>query len=163
MNNLILAPRLVQRLPKEECIPRALALLERVGLAEKRSAFPRELSGGQKQRVAIMRALMMQPEIMLLDEVTAALDPEMVQEVLEVVLELANDGVTMVVVTHEIRFARALADRVLFMIEGEVVEISEPDLFFTTPATERATQFLRQFEYKKIRRDDSYAIKNKNQ
>ena len=149
IENLILAPRKVQHLPKTECVPRADELLKRVGLSDKRGSYPRELSGGQKQRAAIVRALMMKPEIMLLDEITAALDPEMVHEVLDVVLELARDGVTMIIVTHEMRFAQAAADRVMFIDEGEIAEISPPEIFFQNPVTERACRFLQQFEYSK--------------
>lgn len=128
----------------------AEALLERVGLLEKKEAYPRQLSGGQKQRVAIVRALMMHPEILLLDEITAALDPEMVREVLQVVLELAKEGNTMVIVTHEMEFAKAVADRVLFMDEGIIVEESAPAEFFTCPKTERAKQFLNTFHYEVV-------------
>ncbi len=122
-------------------------LLKRVGLSDKTNVYPRQLSGGQKQRVAIVRALMMHPEILLLDEITAALDPEMVREVLQVVLELAREGMTMVIVTHEMEFAKAVADRVLFMDQGVVVEEGSPEEFFNSPQTERAKQFLNMFHY----------------
>jgi polar amino acid transport system ATP-binding protein len=122
-------------------------LLNRVGLQDKRNAYPRQLSGGQKQRAAIVRALCMHPEVMLFDEVTAALDPEMVREVLDVMLELAREGSTMVIVTHEMQFARAIADRVIFLDGGQIVEESEPKAFFTKPNTERAKQFLNLFEF----------------
>ena len=127
-------------------------LLKRVGVWEKRKAYPRELSGGQKQRVAIIRALCMNPEVMLFDEVTAALDPEMVREVLDVMLELADQGMTMVIVTHEMQFARAIADRIIFLDNGTIVEDSEPDEFFTNPKTQRAKDFLQTFAYEKRRK-----------
>ena len=126
----------------------ALELLERVGLADRKDDYPRQLSGGQKQRVAIVRALCMHPEILLLDEITAALDPEMVREVLDVVLSLAKAGSTMVIVTHEMNFARAIADRILFIENGTVVEQSDdPKAFFTSPETDRAKAFLKSFDY----------------
>ena len=131
LDNITLAPIKVQKRPKAEAEQQAEKLLKRVGLWEKRTAYPRELSGGQKQRVAIVRALCMNPEVMLFDEVTAALDPEMVREVLDVMLELAEQGMTMVIVTHEMQFARAIADRVLFLDDGIIVEESEPEQFFT--------------------------------
>lgn len=147
LENVLLGPMKAQGRSREEATAEAEALLARVGLLDKKSAYPRQLSGGQKQRAAIVRALMMKPEIMLFDEVTAALDPEMVREVLDVMLELAGDGMTMAIVTHEMSFARAVADRVVFMDEGEIVEIAEPDMFFTAPATERAKKFLNTFEF----------------
>ena len=122
MDNLLLAPLKVQKREKEETRQEAEKLLSRVGLLEKKNAYPRQLSGGQKQRVAIVRALLMHPEILLLDEITAALDPEMVREVLQVVMELAKEGMTMIIVTHEMEFAKAAADRVLFMDNGKIVE-----------------------------------------
>lgn len=151
LNNILIAPVQVQKRKKEEVKAEALALLERVGLKEKQDAFPRELSGGQKQRVAIVRALCMHPEILLFDEVTAALDPEMVREVLDVILDLARQGKTMLIVTHEMSFARAIADRVLFIDSGGIVEQGRPDDFFDHPQTERAKQFLRTFEYDSVR------------
>jgi polar amino acid transport system ATP-binding protein len=138
----------VQKRDKKDVEKEAVELLEKVGLADRRNDFPRQLSGGQKQRIAIVRALIMHPEILLLDEITAALDPEMVHEVLEVVLALARSGSTMLIVTHEMAFAKAIADRVLFLENGEVVEESrDAKGFFTEPETERARQFLKSFEY----------------
>lgn len=150
LGNIILAPLKVQKRDKKEVTAEAEQLLARVGLLDKKDSYPRQLSGGQKQRVAIVRALIMHPEILLLDEITAALDPEMVREVLQVVLELAKDGMTMVIVTHEMEFAKAVADRVLFMDQGIVVEESLPDEFFTSPRTERAKQFLNTFHYEAL-------------
>ena len=150
IKNLILAPTLVQKRKKEDVIKEAEQLLNRVGLLEKKNVYPRQLSGGQKQRVAIVRSLIMHPEILLLDEITAALDPEMVREVLQVVLELAKEGMTMVIVTHEMEFARAVADRVIFMDEGSILEETTPDEFFTKPKTERAKQFLNTFSYENV-------------
>lgn len=135
LENVILAPLKVQKRTKEDAVSEAKQLLEKVGLLDKCDSFPRQLSGGQKQRVAIVRALMMHPEIMLFDEVTAALDPEMVREVLDTMLELAKAGSTMVIVTHEMSFARAVADRVVFIDQGEIVEEGKPDEFFTHPTT----------------------------
>lgn len=129
---------------------RCLNKLERVGLLEKKDSYPRQLSGGQKQRVAIVRALLMNPEILLLDEITAALDPEMVREVLQVVLELAQTGMTMIIVTHEMEFAKAVADRVIFLDKGKIVEESEPKRFFENPKTQRAKQFLNSFQYETV-------------
>ena len=126
---------------------RALKLLERVGLADRADDYPRQLSGGQRQRVAIVRALMMDPEILLLDEVTASLDPEMVREVLDVVLELARTGMTMLIVTHEMGFARAIADRIVFMDEGRIVEVDPPRKFFADPSSDRARRFLDIFSF----------------
>jgi polar amino acid transport system ATP-binding protein len=147
MDNLLLAPTKVRREDRKAARLRAETLLERVGLSDKKTAYPRELSGGQKQRAAIVRALMMEPEIMLFDEVTAALDPEMVREVLDVILELARDGMTMLIVTHEMQFAKAVADRVVFIDGGEIVEQNKPELFFTNPDTERARRFLNIFQF----------------
>jgi polar amino acid transport system ATP-binding protein len=148
LENILLAPVKVQKRDKKEVEKEAVELLEKVGLADRRNDFPRQLSGGQKQRIAIVRALIMHPEILLLDEITAALDPEMVHEVLEVVLALARSGSTMLIVTHEMAFAKAIADRVLFLENGEVVEESrDAKGFFTEPETERARQFLKSFEY----------------
>ena len=147
MDNLLLAPKVVKGADLAEARSRALALLERVGLAEKADARPRELSGGQKQRVAIVRALMMQPKALLLDEITASLDPEIVREVLDVVVGLAQDGMTMIVVTHEMGFARAVADRVAFMDAGRIVEIAPPEEFFAAPTAERAQRFLDQLVF----------------
>lgn len=147
MDNLLLAPKVVKGADLAEARSRALGLLERVGLAEKADARPRELSGGQKQRVAIVRALMMQPKALLLDEITASLDPEIVREVLDVVVGLARDGMTMIVVTHEMAFARAVADRVAFMDAGRIVEIAPPEEFFAAPTSERAQRFLDQLVF----------------
>ena len=147
MDNLLLGPMKALKRPRAEVVREAEAALERVGLLEKRDALPRQLSGGQKQRVAIVRALLMQPEMLLLDEITAALDPEMVREVLGVVLDLARDGMTMLIVTHEMRFAEAVADRILFLEGGSIVEEGAPKDFFRAPKTDRAHQFLHTFDY----------------
>ena len=148
LENILLAPMKVQKRQRAEAEREALELLDRVGLADRKDDYPRQLSGGQKQRVAIVRALIMHPEILLLDEITAALDPEMVHEVIQVVLALARSGSTMLIVTHEMAFARAIADRVIFLEDGHIVEESrDPKAFFDEPATERARQFLRTFEY----------------
>jgi len=152
MGNITLAPCKVQKRNKEDVIKEASLLLKRVGLEDKANKYPRELSGGEKQRVAIVRTLCMHPEILLLDEITAALDPEKVHEVLNVVLDLAKEGKTMVIVTHEMRFARAIADRIVFMDDGNIVEISDPEAFFTNPKTERAKQFLVSFEYENAKK-----------
>ena len=149
LDNITLAPVKVQKRSKAEVEQQAERLLKRVGLWEKRKAYPRELSGGQKQRVAIVRALCMNPEVMLFDEVTAALDPEMVREVLDVMLELAQQGMTMVIVTHEMQFARAIADRIIFLDDGVIVEEADPEQFFTDPKTQRAKDFLQTFTYEK--------------
>lgn len=151
LDNVMLSPLKVQKRDKAEVKEEALALLDRVGLKEKADSFPRQLSGGQKQRVAIARALAMHPEVMLLDEVTAALDPEMVREVLDVILDLAREGKTMLIVTHEMSFARAVADRVLFFDGGEIVEEDIPERFFENPKTERAKKFLHTFEFEQVR------------
>ena len=150
MGNLLLAPTKVAKVPVAEARSRAVALLERVGLADRADDFPRQLSGGQQQRVAIVRALMMEPEILLLDEITASLDPEMVREVLDVVLGLAKEGMTMLIVTHEMDFARAIADRVIFMDEGRIVEIAPPAKFFDTPESPRAQQFLNTLTFQPV-------------
>ena len=147
LQNIILAPMKVQKRNREEAVSEAISLLDRVGLSNKKDQYPRQLSGGQKQRVAIVRALIMHPEILLFDEVTAALDPEMVREVLEVVLSLAKEGRTMMIVTHEMAFARAVADRVVFIDGGRIVEENSPEEFFTNPVTERAQRFLDSFKY----------------
>ena len=154
LQNLLLGPVKVQKRSREEATEAARKLLARVGLSEKENAFPRELSGGQKQRVAIMRALILNPEIILFDEVTAALDPEMVREVLDVILELAKSGSTMIVVTHEMQFAQAVADRIVFIDGGEIVESAPPDEFCTAPKTERARKFLNMFQFEK-RKEES--------
>lgn len=151
LDNILLAPCKVQKRDKEEVKQEAMSLLERVGLKEKAKSYPRELSGGQKQRVAIVRALCMHPEILLFDEVTAALDPEMVREVLDVMLDLAKQGRTILIVTHEMQFARAIADRIIFLDNGKIVEEATPDEFFDNPKTERAKQFLNTFEFDSVR------------
>lgn len=153
IDNILLGPLKVQKRSRKEAEAKACRLLERVGLLDKKDAFPRQLSGGQKQRVAIVRALIMEPEIMLFDEVTAALDPEMVREVLDVMLELARSGSTMMIVTHEMQFARAAADRVIFLDGGEIVEEDEPEKFFTCPKTDRAQRFLNTFTFKKEKKE----------
>ena len=148
LENILLAPVKVQKRKRAEVEAEAMELLERVGLADRKNDYPRQLYGGQKQRIAIVRALIMHPEVLLLDEITAALDPEMVHEVLQVVLDLAKSGSTMLIVTHEMAFAKAIADRVLFFEHGEIVEESHaPKAFFERPQTERARQFLKSFEY----------------
>jgi polar amino acid transport system ATP-binding protein len=148
LENILLAPLKVQKRNRKEVEKEAEELLAKVGLLDRKNDYPRQLSGGQKQRIAIVRALVMHPEILLLDEITAALDPEMVHEVLEVVLALAKSGSTMLIVTHEMAFAKAIADRVLFLEHGEIVEESrDAKEFFREPQTERARHFLRSFEY----------------
>jgi len=149
LDNITLAPVKVQKRPKEEVREEALALLSRVGLSDKAESFPRQLSGGQKQRVAIVRAMCMKPEILLFDEVTAALDPEMVREVLDVILRLADQGKTMLIVTHEMQFARAVADRVIFLEDGVIKEEGKPEQFFDAPQTERAKEFLKTFTFER--------------
>lgn len=136
---------------KEESKQKAMYYLEKVGMAPYINAKPRQLSGGQKQRVAIVRALIMKPEIMLFDEVTAALDPEMVREVLDVMLELAKSGSTMMIVTHEMQFARAVADKIVFLDGGEIVETGAPEEFFDRPKTERARRFLHTFTFDQVK------------
>lgn len=151
LDNIILAPTKVQNRSREEAKEEAMTLLSRVGLQEKAESFPRQLSGGQKQRVAIVRALCMHPEILLFDEVTAALDPEMVREVLDVILNLADQGKTMIIVTHEMQFARAVADRIIFLDEGVIKEEGTPEQFFDAPKTERAKEFLKTFTFERKR------------
>jgi len=142
LDNVALAPEKVLRLPRAEARERAMALLTRVGIPEQASKYPSELSGGQQQRVAIARAMAMEPEIILFDEPTSALDPEMIREVLEVMAELARTGMTMVVVTHEMGFARAAADRIIFMDKGEIIEEADVETFFTQPRSPRAKEFV---------------------
>ncbi len=142
LENLMLAPMQVRRAPRQQAEKKARALLERVGIAEKAEAFPAFLSGGQQQRVAIARALSMNPKIMLFDEPTSALDPEMIKEVLDVMRGLAQDGMTMVVVSHEMGFAREVSHRIMFMDQGAIVEEAPPDEFFNRPRNERTRQFL---------------------
>lgn len=151
IDNVTLGPVKAQKRKKEEVVKEAEEALDRVGLLDKRDAYPRQLSGGQKQRVAIVRSLCMHPELMLFDEVTAALDPEMVREVLDVMLGLAKEGSTMIIVTHEMQFARAVADRIIFMDKGEIVEENKPSEFFTNPQTDRAKQFLNMFEFNAVK------------
>jgi aspartate/glutamate/glutamine transport system ATP-binding protein len=142
LENITLAPMLVQKISKEKAEDTGMAYLERVGLKNKADAYPSQLSGGQQQRVAIARALNMHPKIMLFDEPTSALDPEMIQEVLDVMIDLAHEGITMVVITHEMGFAREVADRVIFMDEGVILEEGTPKHFFENPSQERTKQFL---------------------
>jgi general L-amino acid transport system ATP-binding protein len=142
LDNLILAPTWVAGLPRKEAVERAMAQLERVRIAEQANKFPLQLSGGQQQRVAIARALCLTPKIMVFDEPTSALDPEMIKEVLDVMIELAGQGMTMLCVTHEMGFARSVADRIVFMDEGQIVEDREPEQFFRSPVTERGKAFL---------------------
>ena len=151
LDNITLAPCKVQKRYKAQVRDEARELLKRVGLSDKEKSYPRELSGGQKQRVAIVRSLIMHPELLLFDEVTAALDPEMVREVLEVILDLAKQGKTMMIVTHEMQFARAIADRVIMIDGGKIIEENPPERFFTNPDTERARQFLNTFTYESVR------------
>ena len=147
LDNILLGPLKVQKRDAREAREQAEKLLNRVGLVDKRDAFPRQLSGGQQQRIAIVRSLCMNPQVMLFDEVTAALDPEMVKEVLEVIQDLARDGMTLLIVTHEMAFARAVADRVVFMEAGRILEHNTPEEFFTNPQTARAQQFLEKFSF----------------
>lgn len=142
LRNITIAPIKLLKLSKEEAEERAMKLLNKVGLADRASAYPSQLSGGQKQRIAIVRALCMQPDVMLFDEPTSALDPEMVGEVLDVMKSLAKEGMTMVVVTHEMGFAREVADRVIFMADGKILETGTPQEIFTSPKTDKAKQFL---------------------
>ncbi len=144
MDNITLAPRWVRKQPKAEAETKAMELLERVGIPEQAAKFPGQLSGGQQQRVAIARSLAMEPRIMLFDEPTSALDPEMISEVLEVMKDLARGGMTMMVVTHEMGFAREVADRIIFMESGEIVEVGTPEHFFTNPTEDRTKLFLSQ-------------------
>ncbi|MGF9643082.1 amino acid ABC transporter ATP-binding protein [Paenibacillus sp. MABNS29] len=150
LENILLGPLKVQRRNKQEALEQAEQLLERVGLLDRKDAYPRQLSGGQKQRIAIVRALCMNPEIMLFDEVTASLDPEMVREVLDVMRELAQQGMTMIIVTHEMGFAKSVGDRIVFMDQGQICEMTTPQQFFTQPETERAQHFLDIFQYETI-------------
>ncbi len=142
LQNITLSPIKVKKAPKARAVAKALELLERVGLSDKRDALPEQLSGGQKQRVAIARSLAMEPKVMLFDEPTSALDPEMVKEVLDVMLDLARGGMTMMVVTHEMGFAKAAADRVFFMDQGEIIEDGAPEELFSNPKNERTRTFL---------------------
>ena len=144
LENLTLSPMWVGKMPKKEAEERAMQQLERVRIAEQAAKYPLQLSGGQQQRVAIARALCLTPKIMLFDEPTSALDPEMIKEVLDVMIELANQGITMICVTHEMGFAKAVADRVIFMEDGKIVEVGTAEHFFSTPAEERTRLFLSQ-------------------
>lgn len=143
LENITEAPIMVKKMPKDQAIAEARSLLEKVGLSDKADVYPNKLSGGQKQRVAIARALAMKPEIMLFDEPTSALDPELVGEVLATMKELAEEGMTMVVVTHEMQFAREVADWIVYMNEGSIIERGHPDDFFTNPTEERTKEFLK--------------------
>ena len=140
--NLVVAPTLVSKVPRAQALERAKKLLERVGIPEKIDAYPDTLSGGQQQRVAIARALCMQPKVMLFDEPTSALDPEMINEVLDVMKDLAREGMTMVVVTHEMGFAREVANRIAFMDGGQIIEVEKPEVFFSNPKEERTRRFI---------------------
>ncbi len=142
LKNITLAPTVVKKIPEKEAIEKAKALLARVGLSDKAESYPNQLSGGQQQRVAIARALAMDPKVMLFDEPTSALDPEMIKEVLDVMLDLANEGMTMLVVSHEMGFAKAAANKVIFMDNGEVIETGPPDKLFSNPTEERTKRFL---------------------
>jgi general L-amino acid transport system ATP-binding protein len=144
LDNLVLGQHLVRRLPKAKAKEIAMAYLERVKISDQADKYPGQLSGGQQQRVAIARALCMKPKIMLFDEVTSALDPEMIKEVLDVMIDLAEEGMTMLVVTHEMGFARTVADRVIFMDEGQIIEENTPDAFFDNPSSSRAQTFISQ-------------------
>ncbi|QCJ41024.1 amino acid ABC transporter ATP-binding protein [Bacillus sp. S3] len=144
MENVIEAPIHVKKISKQDAIEKATKLLEKVGLADKAQQYPEQLSGGQKQRVAIARALAMEPDVMLFDEPTSALDPELVGEVLETMKSLARDGMTMVIVTHEMGFAREVADRVIMLADGQMIEEGHPAVFFTKPEHERTRRFLQQ-------------------
>ena len=144
LENCILAPTWVKKMPRAEAVDLAMSLLERVKIPEQAHKYPGQLSGGQQQRVAIARALCMQPEIMLFDEPTSALDPEMIKEVLDVMVGLAETGMTMICVTHEMGFARKVADRVIFMDEGQIIEQNEPEAFFSKPKSDRTKLFLSQ-------------------
>lgn len=147
IENILLGPLQVQKRQKTEVLKQVYELLDRVGLLDRKDFYPRQLSGGQKQRIAIVRALCMNPQMMLFDEVTASLDPEMVREVLDVILGLAKQGMTMMIVTHEMGFAQAVADRIIFIDSGRICEAAAPEEFFTRPQTERAQQFLNIFQY----------------
>jgi len=147
IDNILLAPTKIQKRDKKEVLIQAEELLKKVGLADRKFSYPRELSGGQKQRIAIVRALCMNPEVMLFDEVTASLDPEMVREVLDVILSLAKSGMTMFIVTHEMGFAKLVANRIIFLENGKICEESDPKEFFSNPKTQRAKEFLNIFQY----------------
>ncbi|MFQ2134077.1 amino acid ABC transporter ATP-binding protein [Aeromonas hydrophila] len=150
LENVLLGPLQVQKRERAEALLQAEQLLTRIGLWERRHDYPRQLSGGQQQRIAIVRALCMNPQVMLFDEVTAALDPEMVQEVLEVIRDLAGSGMTLLIVTHELAFAQAVADRIVFMDGGHILEQAAPHQFFENPRSQRARQFLAKFSYTNV-------------
>ena len=150
LENVLLGPVQVQKRERAEALLQAEQLLTRIGLWERRHDYPRQLSGGQQQRIAIVRALCMNPQVMLFDEVTAALDPEMVQEVLEVIRDLAGSGMTLLIVTHELAFAQAVADRIVFMDGGHILEQAAPHQFFENPRSQRARQFLAKFSYTNV-------------
>lgn len=150
LENVLLGPVQVQKRERAEALLQAEQLLTRIGLWERRHDYPRQLSGGQQQRIAIVRALCMNPQVMLFDEVTAALDPEMVQEVLEVIRDLAGSGMTLLIVTHELAFAQAVADRIVFMDGGHILEQAAPHQFFESPRSQRARQFLAKFSYTNV-------------
>ena len=147
IDNILLAPTKIQKRDKKEVLIQAEELLKKVGLEDRKFSYPRELSGGQKQRIAIVRALCMNPEVMLFDEVTASLDPEMVREVLDVILNLAKSGMTMFIVTHEMGFAKLVANRIIFLENGKICEESDTKEFFSNPKTQRAKEFLNIFQY----------------
>ncbi|MCR8644281.1 amino acid ABC transporter ATP-binding protein [Paenibacillus sp. N1-5-1-14] len=147
LDNVLLGPLKVQKRDKAEATKQAEQLLERVGLLDRKDSYPRQLSGGQKQRIAIVRALCMNPDMILFDEVTASLDPEMVREVLDVIQVLARQGMTMIIVTHEMGFAKSVGDRIVFMDQGQIQEITPAKQFFASPTTDRAKHFLDVFQY----------------
>ncbi len=149
LENCILAPMWVRKMPRKEAVDRAMYYLERVRIPEQANKYPGQLSGGQQQRVAIARSLCMQPKVMLFDEPTSALDPEMIKEVLDTMIELADEGMTMLVVTHEMGFAKKVADRVIFMDQGQIVEVAPPIEFFEQPKSERLKEFLADILYDK--------------
>ena len=149
LENCILAPMWVRKMPRKEAVDRAMYYLERVRIPEQANKYPGQLSGGQQQRVAIARSLCMQPKVMLFDEPTSALDPEMIKEVLDTMIELADEGMTMLVVTHEMGFAKKVADRVIFMDQGQIVEVAPPVEFFEQPKSERLKEFLADILYDK--------------
>ncbi len=149
LKNILLGPLKVQKRNVREATEQAENLLSRIGLLDKKNTYPAELSGGQKQRVAIARALCMNPDVLLFDEVTASLDPEMVREVLDVIMQLAKDGKTMLIVTHQLEFARAVADRIIFIDQGRILEDSKPEKFFTGSENQRVNEFLQAFKFEK--------------
>ncbi len=160
LENILLGPLKAQGRARRDVVGEAESLLDRVGLLDRKTSYPRQLSGGQKQRVAIVRALCMNPEIMLFDEITASLDPEMVREVLDVMLGLAERGMTMVIVTHEMAFARAVADKIIFMDQGVIVESAPPDAFFENPVSDRARKFLNIFQFDGVKKEEQHHAEN---